>query len=328
MTLTVRTSIGLVVAVVVGGLLGGCNNGGSSSATSSSATSGTSGSTAIGTGQAVTTDLTISGTPTTTVAAAATYTFTPTGANAAGSAWTFVISNRPAWATFNAATGTLSGTPTTANVGSYGQIVISITDGAKIAALAPFAISVTAAAPVQSADNLSITGSPAASVSVGSAYGFTPSASDTAGAKLTFSIANKPVWATFDSATGGLSGTPVAANVGTTSQILISVSDGTNTASLKAFSVAVKSAVADSVTLSWTAPTQDASGQPSSDLAGYRVYYGTSEKSLSTVINVDKATNTDQVISNLKPGTWYFAVTSYNSAKIESELSAILPVTL
>jgi hypothetical protein len=367
MTLPVRVSIGLVVAMVVGGLLGGCTTGsGATASPASSATGGpvsgaaadtgsptgspvssataspsspasgpagspasggSSGSTPAGV-PAVITGPTISGTPVTTVAAGSTYTFSPTGASAGSTAWTFVISNRPAWATFDAATGTLSGRPTTANVGSYGQIVISVTDGAKLASLAPFAISVTA--PVQSAHNLSITGAPATSVSLGSAYDFTPSAADTAGAKLTFSITNRPVWATFDSATGRLSGTPVTANVGTTSLIQISVGDGTATASLMAFSIAVKSGVAssNSLKLSWTAPTLDANGQPMTDLAGYRVYYGTSAKNLNTVVNVDKATVTDQIISNLQAGTWYFAVTSYNTAKIESDLSAILPVTI
>jgi Putative Ig domain len=284
------------------------------------------GTPATGTGQGVNTGPTIAGTPATTVVAGSTYSFAPTAADASNSAWTFVIANRPAWATFNAASGTLSGTPTAANVGVYAQIVIGVTDGAKITSLAPFSIAVTA--PAVSASDLAISGTPVASVSVGSAYSFTPTAADSAGSKLIFSIANKPVWATFNSSTGALSGTPVAANVGVTPQIQISVSDGTHTAALAAFALTVTSGAADSVTLSWTAPTVNANGEPVTDLAGYHVYYGTSEANMTTVIAVDKATNTDQVIGNLQPGTWYFAVSAYNSAKIESKISAILQVTL
>jgi hypothetical protein len=65
-----------------------------------------------------------------------------------------------------------------------------------------------------------------------------------------------------------------------------------------------------------------------SDLAGYHIYYGTSAASLTTVITVDNAGDTSQVIGNLKSGTWYFAVAAFNSDKIESDFSAVLPVTI
>ena len=61
-----------------------------------------------------------------------------------------------------------------------------------------------------------------------------PTASDPDGDELTFSIANKPDWASFDAATGLLNGTPPPAAVGTNSDITISVSDGQATASLAA----------------------------------------------------------------------------------------------
>ena len=77
-----------------------------------------------------------------------------------------------------------------------------------------------------------------------SAYRFTPAASDTDGDRLRFSITNKPSWASFDTATGELSGTPVNADAGVTSNIVISVSDGIATASLPAFSIEVKYFVA------------------------------------------------------------------------------------
>jgi len=51
----------------------------------------------------------------------------------------------------------------------------------------------------------------------------------------------RPAWATFSTTTGRLSGTPTSANVGTTSGITISVSDGTVSTALPAFSIAVLS---------------------------------------------------------------------------------------
>ncbi|WP_156420244.1 DUF4347 domain-containing protein, partial [Rheinheimera sp. EpRS3] len=85
-----------------------------------------------------------------------------------------------------------------------------------------------------------ISGTPATTVEQGSEYLFTPTASDIdAGTTLQFSIANKPSWATFDTTTGTLSGTPVKEHVGTTSNIVISVSDGELSASLAAFNIEV-----------------------------------------------------------------------------------------
>lgn len=85
-----------------------------------------------------------------------------------------------------------------------------------------------------------ISGTPATSANAGSLYSFTPSATDPdSGTTLTFSIANKPAWATFNTATGTLTGTPTNAHVGTTSGIVISVSDGTATAALPAFALTV-----------------------------------------------------------------------------------------
>jgi len=83
-----------------------------------------------------------------------------------------------------------------------------------------------------------ITGTPPANVTVNNAYSFTPSASDAdVGDTLTFNITNMPAWASFNSSTGALTGTPTV--VGTFSDIVISVSDGTNSASLTAFSIVV-----------------------------------------------------------------------------------------
>jgi hypothetical protein len=61
----------------------------------------------------------------------------------------------------------------------------------------------------------------------GQPFSFQPSASDTDGGALTFSIANQPLWASFDPATGRLSGTPQQSDVGAQNAVSIAVSDGT-----------------------------------------------------------------------------------------------------
>jgi hypothetical protein len=83
-----------------------------------------------------------------------------------------------------------------------------------------------------------ISGTPPSAGTSGSYYSFTPTASDADSSNLTFSIINKPSWATFATANGTLSGTPTP---GTYSDIQISVSDGTLTTLLSAFSINVAS---------------------------------------------------------------------------------------
>jgi len=83
-----------------------------------------------------------------------------------------------------------------------------------------------------------ISGTPASGTSTGTYYSFTPTVSDADSNTLTFSIVNKPSWATFSAVTGMLSGTPTA---GTYNDIQISVSDGTFTTLLSAFSITVPS---------------------------------------------------------------------------------------
>jgi hypothetical protein len=174
----------------------------------------------------------ISGTPTTSIDAGGNYSFTPAASDPDGDTLTFSISNPPAWATFDTTTGSLSGAPTNADDGTYGNIVISVSDGELSASLPAFSITVTA---INSAPQIS--GTPTTSINANSSYSFTPNASDPDGDSLTFSISGQPLWASFDTSTGQLSGTPNDAHVGVYSNIVISVSDGQETVSLASFSI-------------------------------------------------------------------------------------------
>jgi Putative Ig domain len=263
----------------------------------------------------------ISGTPATTDIAGQSYSFTPTARGPSGYRLTFAISGQPAWASFNPATGQLSGTPTTASIGSSGNIVISVSDGVASASLAPFTITVVApAAPANTPPTIS--GKPPTSATVGTPYTFTPTASDSDGDALSFSVQNLPSWATFSIATGTVAGTPAAANVGTNSNIVISVSDGHTSASLPAFSIDVSQpATSGTATLTWIAPTTNTDGSALTDLAGYHIYYGTSPSALSTVIDIANPATTTYTIASLTSGTWYFAVNAYTTSGLESSLS-------
>lgn len=87
-------------------------------------------------------------------------------------------------------------------------------------------------------------------------------------------------------------------------------------------------ALAGTATVSWNANTE-------SDLAGYKIYYGTSARSgacptggYPSVVNVGKVTS--YIFSNLTEGaTYYFSVTAYDTSNNEStcssEVSKIIP---
>ena len=260
---------------------------------------------------------TITGSPATAVSAGTAYSFRPTASDPDSDTLGFTIQNRPSWAAFDTATGRLSGTPPA--VGTFGNIIISVSDGRLTASLAAFSIRVNE--PSNRAPTIS--GTPASSVNAGVAYSFQPSATDADGDTLTYSIQNVPSWATFSTSTGRLSGTPSTANAGTYSNIVISVSDGTASASLPSFAITVSQATTGSATLSWTPPTQNTDGSALTNLAGYRINYGTSSANLSQTVQIANVGIATYTVSGLASGTWYFAVKAYTTGGTESDLSNV-----
>jgi len=169
-------------------------------------------------------------------------------------------------------------------------------------------------------DAPSISGNPPTSVKVDENYDFRPQASDPDGDTITFSIQNKPSWATFSTSSGRLSGTPQAGDEGSYDGIRITASDGSATDSMS-FSVTVTQVGTGSVTLSWTPPQENTDGSTLTDLAGYKVYYGTSSGSYPNRISIDNPGITTYVVEGLSPNTYYFTATAVNSTGVESDFS-------
>jgi len=274
------------------------------------------------------------GTPATSVTAAHYYYFQP-GVTGGGKALTFSITNRPSWAQFDPRTGRLSGTPLPqTNVGTYSNILISASDGTARVYLAPFSITV---APLPN-NPPRISGSPAATVAPGKAYSFQPTASDPNGLRLVFVITNKPSWASFNAATGALTGTPTVANSGTYPNILITIYDGYQKAVLPPFSIVVQGASqptppsapqsSGSATLAWQPPTQNTNGSMLTNLAGYHIYYGTAPNNLAQTVNVPNPGVTRYVMSGLVAATWYFQMTAYDKNGMESPPTGIQSVVM
>ena len=109
-----------------------------------------------------------------------------------------------------------------------------------------------------------------------------------------------------------MSGTPEAEHVGATNDIVISVSDGERTTSLAAFTLTVHAVATGSATLSWLPPTTNSDGSPLTNLAGYKIYWGTSAESFPNSVTLDNPGLTRYVVTDLVPGTWFFVATALN----------------
>jgi hypothetical protein len=267
------------------------------------------------------------GTPVTQVDTGSYYSFTPRLSRRSANGVTFSIANCPSWALCDSTNGSIKGTAKVAGV--YNSIVISASDATSKASLPPFAITVgsghgtgtggSTSTPVK----LQISGQPSTVTTVGASYSLTPAATDAAGSTLTFSITGKPDWLAFSSATGALTGVPGSSDIGHSSPITISVSDGEATASLAAFTITVGAAEAGSgtATISWTPPTQNTNGATLTNLAGYEILYGQSANSLNSSMQISNPGLSMYVLQGLGKGTWYFGVKSITDDSTRSALS-------
>lgn len=181
-----------------------------------------------------------------------------------------------------------------------------------------------------------ISGTPASQVQVGQAYSFSPTAGDP-GASLAFSIQNKPSWATFSIATGQLSGTPTSAQTGSYSNIVITVSNGSSSASLPAFAITVVASngtgtgtgtPSGTATLRWTQPVTNTNGSSLTDLAGYIIDYGTTASNLNQSVSITSPATTSYTLQDLTAGTWYFAIVAYTTEGTQSPLSNVVSAAI
>jgi hypothetical protein len=178
-----------------------------------------------------------------------------------------------------------------------------------------------------------ISGNPSNSVDVGDSYSFTPGATDSDNDDLTFSVTNLPAWAQFDNQSGTLSGTPTVDDVGDYNNIVITVSDGTDEASLNAFAITVNpvnvESVTGSISLRWVAPTTrtDGSELSLSEIQGYCIYVGTTSDNLEMIADLNQSDIVSYELSDLELGDYYVAVTVYDQQNVMSGLSNVVMKT-
>jgi hypothetical protein len=172
---------------------------------------------------------------------------------------------------------------------------------------------------------VALQGTPPATATVGDQYSFQPAVT-TNSTTLSFTSTGLPAWLSLDSNSGVLAGTPSASDEGTTGHITITANAGGSTATSTPFTIRVQApgpGASGSVKLSWLAPTQNTDGSPVTELAGYRIYYGTDPAELTELINIAGADSTSYVVDGLATGTYYFSVMAYNSSGFNSGRSNI-----
>jgi len=142
-----------------------------------------------------------------------------------------------------------------------------------------------------------ISGIPESSVTEDEFYTFTPEASDPEEDTLTFSVSNLPEWASFDTLSGTISGTPVTADIGYYDNITITVSDGELSGSLTEISIDVLAA-----------PVLIPENPLLSEVGGYSISMGTSIDSITDQGTLGISSDTISSVDLEASDTYYISV--------------------
>ena len=81
-----------------------------------------------------------------------------------------------------------------------------------------------------------------------------------------------------------------------------------------------ESIVNNNIALTW-----DASVSNTKDIAGYKIYYGTSQGNYTESVDVGKITT--YKFKDMPSGTWYFVITAYDTSGNESGYSDVVSKT-
>ena len=83
------------------------------------------------------------------------------------------------------------------------------------------------------------------------------------------------------------------------------------------------------ITLSWVAPAEreDNSALSLSAIAGYKVYYGTTQGQYPNSVAINDGTAVAYTFTGLPAGTYYFVVTTIDTDGRESQYSAVVTLT-
>ncbi len=280
------------------------------SATITATSGGTTGSTTVTVTPA--TLVSIAVTPANpSIALGTTKQFTATGSYSDGT--TQNLTTQVTWSSSATAVATIS------NAAGSNGLVTSVAPGSTTISATSGSISGSATLTVTPATLVSLAVTPAnPSISQGATKQFTATGTYSDG--TTQNLTTAVTWSSSATAVATIS------NAAGSNGLATAVAAGSTTITATSGSVSgttgltVTAITTGSATLSWNAPTTNTDGTPLTDLAGYKIYYGTSSGNYTAVINVGNITS--YAVGNLAPGaTYYFAVTAYDSANNESSFS-------
>lgn len=82
------------------------------------------------------------------------------------------------------------------------------------------------------------------------------------------------------------------------------------------------------INLSWTAPSERENNEPISlsEIAGYKVYFGTQQRNYSSSVDINDGSADGHTFSGFSAGTYYFALTTYDTAGRESQYSTEIKI--
>jgi len=78
---------------------------------------------------------------------------------------------------------------------------------------------------------------------------------------------------------------------------------------------------AGAATLSWVAPNENVDGSALLDLAGFKIYWGTTSGNYPNVVTLNGTGTLTYMVESLAPGTYYFVATAFDSDGNESAFS-------
>ena len=111
---------------------------------------------------------------------------------------------------------------------------------------------------------------------------------------------------------------------GTTLTDSLTVSSIDDTTHAVAITIIGADEILASVSLSWVAPAarEDTTALSLSDIAGYKIYYGTTQGQYSSSVTISDSTAVGHTFTNFSSGTYYFVMTTIDTDGRESTYSA------
>jgi hypothetical protein len=233
---------------------------------------------------------------------------------------TQILTTMVTWSSSNTTVATIS------NVAGSNGLAASATAGSTTISAASGSISGSATLTVTPAVLVSLVVTPSSpSISVNASQQFTATGtySDGSTQNLTAAV----TWSSSSAAVAQIS------NASGSNGLATGIAAGTTTITAISGSISksvtlVVSALtgSGSTSLAWEAPTTHADGTPATDIAGYKIYYGTSSENYNT--EIDAGNVTSYTVANLAPGTYYFTTSAYYTSGGESSLSNEVAITI